>query len=182
MEDLMICRSAPRSPEFSGCTEHWNFTCCLATVWAGAGVSGVPASQRGRGEGWLSERAPHLLFVALDRSHCEGDGWTFQGAADCSWSPHGCKDPTLVAATSGLLETTRRLKHVSVALLQSLFQTSSIWFNITVISLFLSCLFFDGQTCFVVHILTIKTVYYKPLKRMLLKQNKMFVSSCLLWL
>lgn len=33
-------------------------------------------------EGWLSERAPHLLFVALDRSHSEGDG----RAADCSRS------------------------------------------------------------------------------------------------
>lgn len=182
MQDLMICRSAPRSPEFSGCTEHWNFKCCLATVWAGAAWVGSSRRERER-EGCLSERAPHLLFVALDGSHCEGDGWTFQGAADCSWSPHGFKDPTLVAATSGLLETTCCLKTCLCSSASS-FKQAPLGFKYTaVISLFPHLLvFWQADLFFVVHILPSKTVYYKPLKRMLLKQNKMFVSSCLLWL
>lgn len=54
-------------------------------------------------EGWLSYRASHLLFVALDRNHHLGDGWTFQGAVHYSTSQCDFKDPVLVAATSVFL-------------------------------------------------------------------------------
>lgn len=86
----------------------------------------MPQRERERGRDGSPRGRLTFLFVALDRRHSEGDGWTYQGAADRPGRLRGFRHPTPPVARSGLSETTWHLKRVSVALLYSSFHFSGL--------------------------------------------------------
>lgn len=165
MEDLMICRSAPRKPGVVWMYRTLEFNMLPSNSVRRVKREQGPCLTRER-EGRLSKRAPHLSFVALDGGHGEGDGWAFQGAADCSWSLCGYKDPELVTAGSGILEMASKMylcssAEVIISLLSpirgaTLSQTSSLRLND--LQFFSSLARSRHTELFFVHILPLETI------------------------
>lgn len=118
MEDLLICRSVPQS------------TAMCRTVEFNVLPSNCELEQflsLWRREGWLSERAPHLAFVALDGGQCESVGWTYQRARNYSRCLCGFKDHTLVAAMGLVLKATWSLKGVCSTATVSISPLRAVW-------------------------------------------------------
>lgn len=168
----MISESALRSPKSSGCTEHWNLMCCLATEQAreGPGLRLTPGRQR-------RDCSPqgHLTFYLQHWNEDTAEVMSVSGTAFCVWFFFNTPGSSHKWVVGHSMQTKPCL-------------CSSASVIISYFSCLMHCAFLCGRQfnfntlvfdrlCLFVHILALNTVFGKNERRMFLEQNTTPVTS-----